>query len=207
MPKYEAIVLGGGGHAKAVVHAIARNISRPPAIVACVGPDAPSWEIDYLGPEIPDDLRHLPVINGIGSAGGTARRRLVYLREKERGASFCSVTHATAIIHTTARIGEGSQFMAGCIVQNHVTIGANVLINTGAIVDHDCTIGSHCHIATGARLCGTVTLGDGVHVGAGASIKQGITIGENAVVGLGAVVIRDVPAGVTVVGSPANGSP
>jgi acetyltransferase-like isoleucine patch superfamily enzyme len=41
-------------------------------------------------------------------------------------------------------------------------------------------------------------------VGAGATIRQGIEIGAGAMVGAGAVVVRNVPAGVTVVGIPAR---
>jgi acetyltransferase-like isoleucine patch superfamily enzyme len=41
-------------------------------------------------------------------------------------------------------------------------------------------------------------------IGSGAAILGGLRIGEGAIVGAGAVVTRDVPAGATVVGSPAR---
>jgi UDP-perosamine 4-acetyltransferase len=49
-----------------------------------------------------------------------------------------------------------------------------------------------------------VTVENGAHIGLGAAIKQKVRIGMNAVVGAGSVVVRDVPAGVTVVGVPAR---
>ena len=44
----------------------------------------------------------------------------------------------------------------------------------------------------------------GPSIGSGAVILGGVTIGEGALVGAGAVVTRDVPPGLTVVGSPAR---
>jgi acetyltransferase-like isoleucine patch superfamily enzyme len=53
-------------------------------------------------------------------------------------------------------------------------------------------------------LSGQVRVALGAHIGTGASVIQGIRIGAWSIVGAGAVVIRDVPAGVTAVGVPAN---
>ncbi len=49
-----------------------------------------------------------------------------------------------------------------------------------------------------------VTIGSNVWIGGGAILLPGITIGDDAIIGAGSVVTRDVPAGVTVVGSPAR---
>ncbi|MET2831068.1 sugar O-acetyltransferase [Mesorhizobium shangrilense] len=49
-----------------------------------------------------------------------------------------------------------------------------------------------------------VRIGSRVWIGGGAIILPGVTIGDDAVVGAGSVVTRDVPAGATVVGSPAR---
>lgn len=44
----------------------------------------------------------------------------------------------------------------------------------------------------------------GASIGSGAVILPGVEIGAGAMVGAGAVVVRDVPAGMIVVGSPAK---
>jgi maltose O-acetyltransferase len=49
-----------------------------------------------------------------------------------------------------------------------------------------------------------VRIGKDAWIGGGAIILPGISIGDEAVVGAGSVVTRDVPAGATVVGSPAR---
>jgi serine O-acetyltransferase len=47
-------------------------------------------------------------------------------------------------------------------------------------------------------------IGDDVFLGAGARIIGGIEVGDGALIGANAVVVKDVPAGVTVVGIPAR---
>ncbi|MFD1860144.1 sugar O-acetyltransferase [Aeromicrobium camelliae] len=49
-----------------------------------------------------------------------------------------------------------------------------------------------------------ITIGDNVWLGGGVIVCPGVTIGENTVVGAGSVVVRDLPAGVIAVGSPAR---
>jgi maltose O-acetyltransferase len=49
-----------------------------------------------------------------------------------------------------------------------------------------------------------ITIGDNVWLGGGVIVCPGVTIGENTVVGAGAVVVKDLPANVVAVGSPAR---
>ncbi len=49
-----------------------------------------------------------------------------------------------------------------------------------------------------------ITIGDNVWLGGGAIVCPGVTIGENTVVGAGSVVVRDLPANIVAVGSPAR---
>ena len=49
-----------------------------------------------------------------------------------------------------------------------------------------------------------IVIGDNVWLGGGVIVCPGVTIGADTVVGAGAVVVRDLPAGVVAVGSPAR---
>ena len=49
-----------------------------------------------------------------------------------------------------------------------------------------------------------IVIGDNVWLGGGVVVCPGVTIGADTVVGAGAVVVRDLPAGVVAVGSPAR---
>lgn len=120
------------------------------------------------------------------------------------GLSPISVIHESAVIAKNARLGEGTQCMAGAIINPLAILGRQCIINTHASVDHECILGDEVELAPGVTLCGEVHIGNNVWIGAGATVLPRITIGNDAIVGAGAVVIRDVPDGVTVVGVPAT---
>jgi UDP-perosamine 4-acetyltransferase len=202
------VMLGCGGHARVVLDAAASVGSQVIGCIAPTGPDA-AWpaDIPWLGGD--DRLEDLDpaairVLNGLGSAGSTARRRRVFDHAASLGFRFEGLRHPAAWLSGKADIDATALLMAGCIVQSHATIAQNALINSGALVEHDCEIGAHAHVASRAALAGGVRVGEGAHVGLNASVREGVRIGANAVVGAGAVVIADVKEGTTVVGSPAR---
>lgn len=86
----------------------------------------------------------------------------------------------------------------GIVIHPNVSIGHRVKIY------HHVTVAAETWIGSEHK----VTIGDDVIIGAGAIIiartNTSLSIGDGARVGAGAVVTRDVPPGVTVVGSPAR---
>lgn len=108
------------------------------------------------------------------------------------------------------------------VIGNGVEIGANscvdrgkfssTIIGDGCKIDnlvqiaHNCVLGRSCIMAGASGLAGSVTLGDGVIIGGGTCVKDHLTIHSGAKVGACSGVMRDVPAGETVVGFPAQNS-
>jgi len=141
---------------------------------------------------------------GLGGIGDNQPRQRLFELAVRTGLVPLLVKHPAAVISPGAGIGDGCQFLPGCIVNTGARLGVNVIVNSGAIVEHDCVVMDHAHISTGARLAGGVLVEAGAHIGAGATIRQGIRIGANAVVGAGAVVVKNVEPMVTVAGVPAR---
>ena len=182
-------------------------------IIGLLDPDLEKWNTRVLGVPVlgNDDL--LPgllaqgvrdVFIGVGGVGNTTPRRLLYEKAVEMGYRMPSIIHPQAIVSPSVYIGQGANILPGAILNADVRVGQNVIINSGAIVEHDCIVEDHVHIASGARLAGAVHVQMGAHIGLGASVRQGLTIGRQAVVGAGAVVVKDVAAGLVVVGVPAR---
>ncbi len=203
------IVIGGGGHAKVLLEALART---GVAVAGLTDADLNKKGHVIAGARILGDdsilAAHPPqstaLVNAIGSTETMTLRQKVYERLKASGYRFLTVVHPSAVIAADTVLEEGVQVMAGAIVQPGARIGANSILNTGARVDHDCVIGAHVHVAPGVTLSGSVTVGDGTHIGTAAAVVQGVRIGRGCLVAAGAVVTRNVADGERVTGVPAR---
>lgn len=144
------------------------------------------------------------LVLGVGSAGVSTIRQMLFENLKAAGYRFQTFVHPTATVSRHAVLGEGCQVMAGAVVQADARLGANVLVNTRVCVDHDCSIGDHVHLGPGSVLCAGVDVGVGSHLGSGSTTIQGVRIGRAVQVGAGAAIIRNCADGTCHVGVPAR---
>jgi|SRR5215217_459895 len=136
-------------------------------------------------------------------------------------------------LYAGARIGEaGFGATAGetgvfdvpqlgrAILQDGVTIGANSCVDRGAWEDtvvgentkvdnlvhigHNVRVGRNCVMAAYTGISGSVVIGDGVAFGGRAGVADHVTIGAGAQIAAAAGVFREVPAGETWGGLPAQ---
>jgi UDP-3-O-[3-hydroxymyristoyl] glucosamine N-acyltransferase len=105
------------------------------------------------------------------------------------------------------------------IIEDDVEIGANTTIDRGAGPDtiigagtmidnlvqigHNVQIGRGCVLVSQVGISGSTKLGDGVMIGGQGGLTGHLVIGSGARIGAQAGIMKDVPAGATVVGSPA----
>ena len=143
------------------------------------------------------------------------------------------VLGARVILHAGSRIGSdgfGYAFtefvhrkipqVGGCVIEDNVEIGANSCVDRGSIggtvigrgskldnlvqVGHNVRIGPHCILTGQAGVAGSTTLAAGVQMGGQSGAIGHLVIGEGAKVGAKSTVFKDVPAGSTVMGTPAS---
>lgn len=131
-------------------------------------------------------------------------------------------------IHPTVKIWHPELVnLYGCEIGCNTKIGAFVEIGQGVRIGKYCKIeanaflpeglliGDHVFIGPMVAFCNTkypmqddpyqtTVVGDNVVIGANSTILPGLRIGMNSIIGAGSVVTRDVGAGITVVGNPAN---
>ncbi len=127
----------------------------------------------------------------------------------EAGVALREARAANVIEMDDVVIGDGACLSPFVTLTSNIRIGRCFHANLYSYVEHDCVIGDFVTFAPGVKCNGNVRIEDHAYIGTGAIIRQGqpgqpLTIGRGAVVGMGAVVTRDVPAGVTVIGSPAR---
>lgn len=198
------LIVGAGGHGK-VVAEIALSLGR--------------WEdiafLDDLYPEL-TQVGDWKVIGKVQEAsrfresypeaivaiGANALRLEMLKRLVREGFKAPVLIHPHASVSRFATIGEGTVICSQSAVIIGARIGCGAIVNTGASVGHDGILGDGVHVAPGVRLAGSVSVGACSWVGIGAVVKECLSIGSGVMIGAGSTIIRDVPDGVTVVGSP-----
>lgn len=203
------LIIGAGGHAQVVADILLRTRERnaPVEPVGYLDDDPALAGRTYLGLSVLGTtaaLATIPHDSLIVAIGDNATRHRLFSLLQNQGEPFAIACHPSAVIAPDALIGPGTMICAGAVVNPGSVIGANVILNTGSMVDHHNRIGDHAHVAPGVHLGGQVVVGEGALVGIGATVIPGQQVGDWSIVGAGACVTRSVPAGITVVGVPAQ---
>lgn len=101
-------------------------------------------------------------------------------------------------------IREGVTIHRGTVQDRaETTIGNDNLIMAYVHIGHDSVVGNHCILVNNAALAGHVNVGDWAIISGYTLVHQFCNIGEHSFSGMGTAIGKDVPAYVTVMGSPA----
>jgi UDP-perosamine 4-acetyltransferase len=205
MSRPRLVILGSGGHAKVIAEIFEESSSFEIAGFTALSPTETLFDYPYLGND--SQLAQL-LTSGITYAfpaiGSNRIRRRVLAELRQLGFSLPNAISRNAILSPRTKLGVAVAILPGAVVNTGSTIGDGAILNTSSSIDHDNHIGACAHIAPGCHLAGNVTVGEGAFLAAASAAIPGVTIGPWATVGAGGVVIRDITAGVTVVGVPAS---
>lgn len=208
----ELILIGGGGHCKAIIDValsahrsvmgILDNAFEKGSRVLGVPVIGNDNDIKSIVEQYGDDVEFLISVGQIKSA--EVRRRISDEIINAGGALATPVVSPSAHIAKGAKVGNGTVVMHNAVINADAVVGENCIINTGAIVEHDCTVGNFVHISTGAIMNGVSSIGDNSFVGSHATIANTIKVCANAVIGAGAVVVDHISQSGTYCGVPAK---
>ncbi len=199
-----AVVVGAGGHAAAVIDALAGQGIK---IVGCVddNPELQGREV-VSGVEVIGASETLTTlfdegvttaflgIGGIGEGGQDriAVRIKVIRMLTEIGFHLPAVVSRHAYLGQDCTLGPGTVLFPGAVVGPRCRIGAHVIVNQGAQVCHDCRLDDHVHITPGAILGGHCEVGSASIIGMGASLLLKTVVGRHCLVHNNAAVMSDV---------------
>ncbi len=205
------VILGDGGHARAVQDVIGRRGER---VVGHFSPDS-GFRTVHPGDsaELSSDQdvvawaadRGIMITLGVGDV--SIRRRMLAALEGQlppNHPSIAPLVDPSATVSDSAILGRAVQVLAHAHVGPGACVGGGALINTAAVVEHDAVVGEASHIAPHATLLGGAEVGSQTLVGAGAVVLVGVRLGGSCTVAAGAVVTRDQPGSATLMGTPAR---
>lgn len=142
-----------------------------------------------------------------------------------------AIIYAGTRIGSDCLIGDYASVREGCRIGDRCVIGRYVSINYDCEIADDVRFQDTTHLTGGARVgkgcffgVGVITsndrrvdlvdyhypgpqptiFGERVMIGSGANIVAGVTVGDDALIAAGALVVKDVPAGHTMIGRPAE---
>lgn len=201
----QLLVIGAGGHARVAID-VARAAGFDP--VAALDPSNVGSRCNGVEVIGSDDMAARLFGEGLShclvAIGDNRLRWRLGERLREIGFMLPLVSHPSAVVSPTARIGDGTVIMPLAVVNAGATVGRLVIVNSSAVIEHDCNVGDGAHIAPGCRLGGTVAVGAGALIGIGSVARPQARIGDFTVIGAGSTVIGDVEGQVVATGSPAK---
>jgi sugar O-acyltransferase (sialic acid O-acetyltransferase NeuD family) len=177
----EIILVGGGGHCRAVIDIIEQMDSYVIAGIVDKKELVGSEVLGYKVIGCDDDLEKLKdqipdAIVTVGHIESNELRKKLYSKLKELGFILPSIVSPRAYIAKGASVDEGSVVMHDAIINSGSSVGKNSIINTKALVEHECIVEDNCHISTGAILNGNVVVKEDSFVGSGAVVVQGVRV-------------------------------
>lgn len=209
MRESRLILVGGGGHCKAVIDVVrssGRSIYGILDNSLPVGSDVLGIPVVGNDNDIPslanEDTEFLITVGQIKSS--SIRHNIANAIVTAGGKLANPIIASTAHIALGAKIGKGTVIMHNAVVNSDAVIGENVIVNTAAVVEHDCRISDFVHISTGAIVNGCSTIGNNCFIGSHATIANVKTVVSDTIIGAGAVVVNDITIPGTYCGIPAH---
>lgn len=136
--------------------------------------------------------------------GDPKAKKSLFTELKNKGATFATLIHPSAVVARSAKLGEGVVLCPQAFVSADAVVGDLCAINGNASVGHDVQLGSFSTLSSHVDLTGWVQVEECAFFGSGSRVLPKVKIGTGARIGAGAVVMRSVPADTVVYAPPAK---
>ena len=179
--KEEILLIGGGGHCKAVIDVIEQENRFSIAGIIdkeeLIGKSVLGYSIIGCDSDLTTLYKkYKNVVITVGHIKSNALRVKLFNLAKKIGYNLPVITSPLAYVSKHSFVDEGSIIMHHSLVNANVKIGKNCIINTKALVEHDVIIEDHCHISTSSVINGGSLVKTNSFIGSNCAVKEGIEV-------------------------------
>lgn len=189
--KRSLILVGGGGHCKAVIEvaeSAGYTIKGILDLPSEFGKKILGYEIIGNDDDIPKYVNDCDFIVTLGFIKDATSRNKLISRIEQVGGRLATIIAPTAHVSRHAKIGEGTIILHGVMINASASIGKGCIINTLANIGHDVTVGDYCHVSTGVMISGDCIVGGSTFLGSQSVMCNAISIPANSVFAAGSVI-------------------
>lgn len=203
------ILIGGGGHCKAVIEVIESlgdyyNILGILDVADKIGEKVLSTSIIGTDNEIEKYIEEAEFLITVGFITNPTLRVKLFDLIKKSGGTFATIIASTAYVSKYANIAEGTIIMHHAMVSAEASIGNNCIINTFANIEHESIIGNQCHISTGSMINGGCRVGDNTFIGSQSVLAQGVQVVSDTIISAASFIHKDILNSGIYAGNPAR---
>ena len=178
------ILIGGGGHCKAVIdvaETAGYTILGILDIPENVGKNVLAYKIIGTDEDIPFYVDKADFIVTVGFIKSPELRIKIHRRVIESGGRLATIIASTAHVSQYATIREGTVVMHHAVINACALVGFGCIINTFCNIEHDVQIGDYCHISTGVMINGNCKVGANTFIGSQSVMVNGMSAPGNSV--------------------------
>lgn len=194
------IIIGSGGHARAVIAAYLSNREHNIKIKGII-------DIDYQEKIEQEIILGQTVLGGLSylyanfepnktqffpAIGNNKCRKDISETLLSKGYSTRSIIHSLSSVDPSAVIYDGSFIGPYAHIGPNATIGFGCIINTMANIEHETCLGPYVFTGPSAVVCGRCSIEELSFLGACSCVIENLTIANNVTIGAGAVVARSI---------------
>ena len=182
--KPEIVLVGGGGHCRAVIDVIEQEgIYRIAGIIdkeldtgykilgnyRVIGRDEQLEEMRK---------RYDHALVTVGQIESPNIRIKLYTLLEKLDYTMPVIISPRAYVSEHADIGAGSVVMHDALINAGASVGKNCIVNTKSLIEHDAVVEDHCHISTAAVINGGAVVKKGTFFGSGAVSREYVETAE-----------------------------
>ena len=193
--KNKILLIGGGGHCKAVIDVIEQTNLYEIAGIIDNNLDLGHKVLEYEVIGKDEDLINLRknykhAIITVGQIKSPKTRIKLFNLLKSLNFKLPIIISPRAYVSKYTKIGEGTIIMHDALVNANAKIGKNCIINSKALIEHDAIVEDNCHISTGAIVNGGTIVRKNSFFGSNAMAKEYIEIKANSIIRGGTTLLK-----------------